>query len=157
MWFARNYYQRSEEIVRLLLGARADPSKKFGEGGKEQTPLGVACAGCCANIARLLVEARADVDSPSDTIHADRERVTHRFLSPLVLAARSGSVEIVQLLLEAAADAHAAAGRERCEALAVASGTGHVAIARLLIEARADPAKCPVRMGSPPYTLNPKP
>ena len=60
------------------------------------------------------------------------------FVSPLVLASRSGNVEIVRLLLEAAAHANDA-GRERGEALAVARDTGHAAIARLLTEACADP------------------
>ena len=60
------------------------------------------------------------------------------FVSPLVLASRSGNVEIVRLLLEAAAHANDA-GRERGEALAVARDTGHAVIARLLTEACADP------------------
>ena len=46
-------------------------------------------------------------------------------------------MEIVRLLLEAAA--HANDGRERGEALAVARDTGHAAIARLLTEACAAP------------------
>ena len=65
-----------DEIVKLLLDARADPSKKFGQAGKERTPLGVACERGCVKVVRSLLEARADVDCESAVVQVDRERLT---------------------------------------------------------------------------------
>lgn len=67
------------------------------------TALHAACRANFIEIAKLLIDAGADVDIPADATHLAR---------PLHWAARAGNLEIVKLLVEAGADVNATAGND---------------------------------------------
>lgn len=92
----------------------------------DQTPLILALAKDRTDLARLLVEAGADVNVKSETI--DR--------TALLIAVRSGDVQMVKLLL--AKGAKPDADEDRDPPVFIAIAKGHDEIARTLIESGCD-------------------
>ena len=80
-------------IVKLLLGAGADPKAKDPRGN---TPLHIACYFGNIKTARLLLEAKAELNAQNEY-----------GVTPLHMATRMGQLDVVELLLEAGADPNA--------------------------------------------------
>ena len=103
-----------------------------------ETPLGIAAQRGHVEVARLLLEARADKDKICRVGGVGGLRKT-----PLGLACREGHVEIVRLLLEAGADEYTdgQGGQGITTAIQLASSRGHVEIVRLLLETGTEKEK----------------
>lgn len=81
-----------EDIVRLLLTHSADPNVSS-QNGYSVYPIHSALANNYSNIAKMLIEAGAEVNA-----------LQHGSLSPLHLAAQHGNIDLIILLLENGAD-----------------------------------------------------
>ncbi len=90
------------------------------------TPLMLAARNGHAEIAKLLIEANADVYAKNQN-----------GFTPLMFAAEDGHAEIVKLLIKAKADVNAK-NQNGVTPLMLAAASSHVASVQLLIEAKAD-------------------
>jgi ankyrin repeat protein len=106
-------------LVKLLLERGAEPSTPS-RNGMGVTPLHSAAAGRHLEIARLLVDAGADVNARSG-----------EGFTPLHSAAQNGQAELVRLLLNYGADPHAAADGGKTPA-DLARDKGHETITSML-------------------------
>jgi len=113
------------DTVKSLLAHGADVNAK--ESARGQTALMWAVAEKHPEVARLLIDRRADV-------HA---RSTSGF-TPLLFAAQQGDLDSARMLLEAGANVNEAAPEDG-SALVVATHSGHEALALFLLEKGADP------------------
>jgi len=118
---------------------------------KGQTALMRAVAGRHSDVAHILLEAGAAVDTRSAVVQQLRgtgERSTTSpqgsiyfdagGFTPLLFAARHGAVESARVLLEAGADVNDT-GADGNSALVLAAMSGHETLARYLLERGADP------------------
>lgn len=108
-----------EDLVRLLLERGAQPGTPA-RNGMGVAPLHSAAAGQHLGIARLLVEAGADVNA-----------VSSEGFTPLHSAAQNGQIELVRMLLEHGADPTAATSGG-VKAVDFARERGHEEVARFL-------------------------
>ena len=138
----------SANIVRQLLARGADVNAL--ESSQNQTALMWAAAQGHADVARVLIEAGADLHARAKVRHRRVNTETAGFgnevvaeidrggFTPLLFAARQGSVETTQVLLAAGADPKELSP-EGTSALVVAVHSGHAPLAMLLLERGADP------------------
>ncbi len=150
--------------IRLLIEARADVNARESWGGT--TALMWAVAEGHAEAVKLLLEAGADVNARSHYVAAANgrgfegrtpsaarteekvEEFASGWLTPLVFAARDGSVELLRMLVAAGADVNAVAGDGKT-ALAVAIFNGHYAAASFLVDSRTDVNKADAQRFTP--------
>jgi ankyrin repeat protein len=141
------------EAIRVLVAAGADVNAKESWGGT--TPLMWAASEGNAEAARLLITRGADVNARSHYIAAANGRgfegrtpVANRtdpkteefasgWLTPLMLAAREGDLELARVLVDAGADVDAVAGDGKT-ALALAIFNGNYDVASYLVDSEAD-------------------
>ena len=139
--------------IRVLLEAGADVNAKETWGGT--TALMWAVSEGHADAARMLIAAGADVNAKSNYVAAANGRgfegrtpVANRsdpksedfasgWLTPLMLAAREGAVELARILVAAGADVNAAAGDGKT-ALALAIFNGNYEVGSFLVDSKAD-------------------
>jgi ankyrin repeat protein len=139
--------------LRLLVEAGADVNAKETWGGT--TALMWAVSEGHVEAARLLIAAGADVNARSNFVAAANGRgfegrtplttatdvkaaeFASGWLTPLMLAAREGHVELSRLLVSAGADVNAAAGDGKT-ALALAIFNGNYEVASFLVDNKAD-------------------
>ncbi|HET9191956.1 MAG TPA: ankyrin repeat domain-containing protein [Vicinamibacterales bacterium] len=139
--------------IRLLVEAGADVNAKETWGGT--TALMWAVSEGHVEAARLLIAAGADVNARSNFVAAANGRgfegrtpltnatdakpaeFASGWLTPLMLAAREGHVELSRLLVSAGADVNAAAGDGKT-ALALAIFNGNYEVASFLVDNKAD-------------------
>lgn len=139
--------------VRLLVEAGADVNAKETWGGT--TALMWAVSEGHLDAARLLIAAGADVNARSNFVAAANGRgfegrtpltgttdvkaaeFASGWLTPLMLAAREGHVELSRVLVGAGADVNAAAGDGKT-ALAMAIFNGNYEVASFLVDNKAD-------------------
>ena len=139
--------------VRLLVEAGADVNVKETWGGT--TALMWAVSEGHLEAARLLIAAGADVKARSNFVAAANGRgfegrtplpnatdaktaeFASGWLTPLMLAAREGHVDLSRLLVSAGADVNAAAGDGKT-ALALAIFNGNYEVASFLVDNKAD-------------------
>src|SRR5688572_25368823 len=139
--------------IRLLVEAGADVNVKETWGGT--TALMWAVSEGHLEAARLLIAAGADVKARSNFVAAANGRgfegrtpltnatdakpaeFASGWLTPLMLAAREGHVELSRLLVSAGADVNAAAGDGKT-ALALAIFNGNYEVASFLVDNKAD-------------------
>ena len=116
-----------EVIVKLLLGAGADPNKAIEQG----TPLQFAVSSYHINVVRLLLDAGADPNKRGEYGH----------FPPLFLAVlrakKSKEITMVRMLIDAGADPNVV--DTGFTALYSAARDGKSGIVRVLLEAGADP------------------
>ena len=124
-------------MVRTLIQAGADVDAGVQKGDSKlptgTTPLIMAAQGGHEGIARLLIDAGADVNyvMPESTSSVSG-------ISALIFAANQGSESLVRLLIDAGADVnYKVPGRRGTTALKVACGRGHKDTAKLLRKAGA--------------------
>ena len=117
-------YQDDPEMVRLLVGAGADPDVANELG---VTPLVLACANGNPIIVRLLLDAGAEADVAVGTGE-----------TALMGCARTGNQDAVAALVAANADVNAREPVEQQTALMWAVAHSHTEVARLLLESGAD-------------------
>ena len=152
------------DAVRLLLEARADVNAKESWGGT--TALMWAVAQGHAEAARLLIAAGGDVNARSHYVAAANgrgfegrtpvasrteekvEEFASGWLTPLMLAARDGSLELARILVEAGADVDAEAGDGKT-ALALAIFNGSYDVASFLVDRKADVNKADAQRFTP--------
>jgi ankyrin repeat protein len=152
------------DAVRLLVEARADVNAKENWGGT--TALMWAVAEGHAEAARLLIAASADVDARSHYVAAANgrgfegrtpaasrteekvEEFASGWLTPLMFAARDGSVELTRILVDAGADVNAVAGDGKT-ALALAIFNGGYDVASLLVDRKTDVNKADAQRFTP--------
>jgi ankyrin repeat protein len=141
------------DAIGVLLEAAAKVNVKESWGGT--TPLMWAVSEGHAGAARALIGAGADVNARSnyvaaangrgfegrtpvaDKADAKVEEFASGWLTPLMLAAREGSVELAGILVDASADVNARSGDGKT-ALALAIFNGNYDVASLLIDRKAD-------------------
>ncbi|CAE7578832.1 warA [Symbiodinium sp. CCMP2592] len=111
--------------VEAILQRPQDPGSCEGR----NMPLCKAAAGGHLEIARLLVEAKAEPDAQEKRIAGDP--------TPLMLACFSGRIEVLRFLLEAGASPDRCC-EENVSSLFVAANVGHLEVVRLLLGSRAD-------------------
>ena len=139
--------------IRLLVEAGADVNAKETWGGT--TALMWAVSEGHLEAARLLIAAGADVSARSNFVAAANGRgfegrtpltnasdakpteFASGWLTPLMLAAREGHIELSRLLVGAGADVNAAAGDGKT-ALALAIFNGNYEVASFLVDSKAD-------------------
>jgi ankyrin repeat protein len=139
--------------IRVLLEAGADVNARENWGGT--TALMWAVSEGHAEAARLLIAAGADVNARSNYVAAANGRgfegrtplapstevkaaeFASGWLTPLMLAAREGSVDVARILVGAGADVNAVAGDGKT-ALAIAIFNGNYEAATLLVDSKAD-------------------
>ncbi len=139
--------------VRLLIEAGAEVNAKEAWGGT--TALMWAVSEGHVEAARLLIAAGADVKARSNfvapangrgfegrtpltgTADAKAAEFASGWLTPLMLAAREGHVELSRVLVGAGADVNAAAGDGKT-ALAMAIFNGNYEVASVLVDSKAD-------------------
>jgi uncharacterized protein len=139
--------------IRVLLEAGADVNAKETWGGT--TALMWAVSEGHADAARMLIAAGADVNAKSNYVAAANGRgfegrtpVANRsdpkseefasgWLTPLMLAAREGDVELARILVGAGADVNAVAGDGKT-ALALAIFNGNYEVGSFLVDSKAD-------------------
>ena len=139
--------------IRVLLEAGADVNAKETWGGT--TALMWAVSERHADAARMLIAAGADVNAKSNYVAAANGRgfegrtpVANRsdsksedfasgWLTPLMLAAREGDVELARILVGAGADVNAVAGDGET-ALALAIFNGNYEVGSFLVDSKAD-------------------
>ncbi len=137
----------ASETVALLLDAGADPNAAEFE--RDQTALMWAAAQGHAGVAQLLIDAGADLHARSRVWHqlentagntntSGNFRMAHGGSTPLLFAARGGSLETARVLVEAGADPDdtAASGTS---ALVIAAHSGHGPFGIYLLQRGADP------------------
>lgn len=115
-------WNQDTQMVKLLLNNGADPKQKFK--GKESS---IACLEIAAQeglleIARLLVNANADIHEMSFRGH-----------TPLRIAARNGRIELVKYFLSKGAEVDTK-GDDIATPLEHAASKGHFEIVKLLVE-----------------------
>ena len=113
------------DIVKALLAHGANVNAK--EGARGQTALMWAVAEKHPEVARLLIDQRADVHARSAS-----------GFTPLLFAAEQGDLDSARILLDAGADVNDAAPEDG-SALIVATHSGHEALALFLLEKGANP------------------
>ena len=119
----------SAPLVRMLLGADADPNLRTNKGG---APLYRACAtGASSEIVKALLDARADADFGDAKSGA----------TPLHEASARGDADAARLLTAAGADADLRDHHSGNTALLRAVGVGSFSTARVLLAGHADAAK----------------
>jgi len=141
------------DAIGVLVEAGAKVNTKEIWGGT--TPLMWAVSEGHAGAARALIGAGADVNARSnyvaaangrgfegrtplaDKADAKVEEFASGWLTPLMLAAREGSVELAGILVDASADVNARSGDGKT-ALALAIFNGNYDVASLLIDRKAD-------------------
>jgi len=141
------------DAIRVLLEGGANVNAKENWGGT--TPLMWAASEGHADAAGLLIAAGADVNARSHYVPAANGRgfegrtpVANRtedtpeefasgWLTPLMLAAREGHLDVALALLGGGADVNAAAGDGKT-ALAIAIFNGHYELASTLVDHKAD-------------------
>jgi len=139
--------------IRVLIEAGADVNAKETWGGT--TALMWAVSEGHADAVRMLIAAGADANAKSNYVAAANGRgfegrtpVANRsepkseefasgWLTPLMLAAREGNVELARILVGAGADVNASAGDGKT-ALALAIFNGNYDVASLLVDSKAD-------------------
>ena len=152
------------DAVRLLIEARADVNEKEHWGGT--TALMWAVAEGHGEAARLLIAAGADVNARSHYVAAANgrgfegrtpaasrteekvEEFASGWLTPLMFAARDGSVELTRILVDAGADVNAVAGDGKT-ALALAIFNGGYDVASLLVDRKTDVNKADAQRFTP--------
>jgi len=152
------------DAVRLLIESRADVNAKEHWGGT--TALMWAVAEGHGGAARLLIAAGADVNARSHYVAAANgrgfegrtpaasrteekvEEFASGWLTPLMFAARDGSVELTRILVDAGADVNAVAGDGKT-ALALAIFNGGYDVASLLVDRKTDLNKADAQRFTP--------
>jgi ankyrin repeat protein len=152
------------DAIRMLIEAGGNVNAKETWGGT--TPLMWAVSEGHVNAARLLIEAGADVNARSNYIaaangrgfegrtplanrtEAKPEEFASGWLTPLMLAAREGDVEMARLLVTSRADIDAIAGDGKT-ALALAVFNGNYDIASFLVDNKADVNKADAQRFTP--------
>jgi ankyrin repeat protein len=141
------------DAIQVLLNAGADVNAKERWGGT--TPLMWAVSEGHTAAARLLIGAGADVNARShylaaangrgfegrtpvaSRVDAKPEEFASGWLTPLMLAAREGHLDVARILVAAGADIDAAAGDGKT-ALAIAIFNGSYELASFLVDNKAD-------------------
>lgn len=113
-------------IVRVLLGAGADPNLQAGEERAWSTPLMAAAGNGRSEIVTSLLQAGANVNAP-----------TPAGFTALILAADNGHLEAVRRLVNAHADVNAK-NNYGWTALTGAASNGHIEVIRMLLRVGAD-------------------
>ncbi len=135
----------SPEIVRMLLVPGADVNAR--ESTLGETALIWAAAANRAEAARLLINAGADVNLRATKLDYPKDRfglegvltiLPHGDWTPLMYAAREGSLETARVLADAGAELNAQ-DPDGTTALVFAILNGHFDTAALLVEKGADP------------------
>jgi ankyrin repeat protein len=136
------------DIVRALLAPGAGPADPNArEATLGETPLIWAAAANSAEAARLLIAAGADVNARSNTLEYPKDRfglegvltiLPRGYWTPLMYAAREGSLEAATVLAGAGADLNAQ-DPDGTTALVFAILNGHFDTAAMLVEKGADP------------------
>ena len=150
--------------IRVLLEAGADVNAKETWGGT--TALMWAVSEGHADAARMLIAAGADVNAKSNYVAAANgrgfegrtpvatrsdpkaEEFASGWLTPLMLAAREGDVELARILVGAGADVNAVAGDGKT-ALALAIFNGNYEVASFLVDSKADVNKADAQRFTP--------
>lgn len=150
--------------IRVLLEAGADVNAKETWGGT--TALMWAVSERHADAARMLIAAGADVNAKSNYVAAANgrgfegrtpvatrsdpksEEFASGWLTPLMLAAREGDVELTRILTGAGADVNAVAGDGKT-ALALAIFNGNYEVASVLVDSKADVNKADAQRFTP--------
>ena len=120
-------YVQDAEATAMLIDAGANVNVRNNYG---VSPLALAAKNGNANIIGQLMKAGADPDDPINYINADE--------TPLMHAARAGSVEAVNMLLLAGAKVNARESWNGQTALHWAAAEGHGAVVEALIAGGAD-------------------
>jgi len=135
----------SPELVELLLKAGSNPNARgraFGE-----TALMLAAAANQANTVRVLIAHGAEIDARSNELHYTKDRfglegvltiLPHGNWTPLMYAAREGSLDAARVLSEAGANPNLA-DPDGTTALLFAIMNGHYDTAAMLVERGANP------------------
>ena len=152
------------DAIRVLVEAGADVNAKETWGGT--TPLMWAVAEGHAEAATVLIAAGADVNARSHYVAAANGRgfegrtplasstdaktaeFASGWLTPLMLAAREGDIELARILIGAGADVNAAAGDGKT-ALALAIFNGNYDVASFLVDSKADVNKADAQRFTP--------
>jgi len=152
------------DAIRLLLEAGAGVNAKESWGGT--TALMWAVAEGHAEAAKLLIAAGADVNARSHYVAAANgrgfegrtpsarrteekaEEFASGWLTPLMFAAREGSLELARILIDAGAGVDAAAGDGKT-ALALAIFNGNYEVASFLVDSNADVNKADAQRFTP--------
>jgi ankyrin repeat protein len=152
------------DAIRVLVEAGANVNAKESWGGT--TPLMWAVSEGHADAARLLIDAGADVNARSHYVAAANGRgfegrtplansadakaadFASGWLTPLMLAAREGDVELARILVGARADVDAAAGDGKT-ALSLAIFNGNYEVASFLVDNEADVNKAEAQRFTP--------
>ena len=132
------------DTVKVLHAHGADVNAK--ESSEEQTALMWAVAEKHLEVARVLIEAGADVHARSRTLKKPKATGSYYAptlqpyggYTPLLFAARENNLDVVRLLLAAGANVNDAAA-DGVTPLLVATVRGHVELAAALMERGADP------------------
>ena len=118
----------SEQVAELLISAGADIEATTEPDMGSDHPLHLAASkSTLAPIAKRLVQHGARVDSLNGVGE-----------TPLIVAAKSGNVEVTAILLSAGADARRQDGRYHMSALHYAAAEGQIQVAEALIAAGVD-------------------
>jgi ankyrin repeat protein len=154
----------STGAIRVLTEAGANVNARETWGGT--TPLMWAASEGHAEAARMLVAAGADVNARSNYVAAANGRgfegrtplagaadpkvaeFASGWLTPLMLAAREGHVEVARLLVAAGPDIDATAGDGKT-ALALAIFNGNYDVASFLVDSKADVNKADAQRFTP--------
>jgi uncharacterized protein len=152
------------DALRVLLEAGSEVNAKESWGGT--TALMWAASGGNADAARMLIAAGADVNARSAYVAAANgrgfegrtpntartetkvEEFASGWLTPLMLAARDGNLEMARILVEAGADVNAGAGDGKT-ALAIAIFNGNYDVASFLVARKADVNKADAQRFTP--------
>ena len=122
------------EVVRVLLEAGASPNMVSESPVHEEsmTPLGMVVILGLVDVARLLLESRANTEQvfASDSYYVRGEY--RQSIGCLHAAAQGGCVPLVELLLEARADARRVAGNSNETPLQRAEAKGNAEVAAVL-------------------------
>lgn len=112
-----------ETVLEIIKSDKVNKRNLSGE-----NPLHEACSQGQIELIKLLIEAKADVNS----------RDKYNGYTPLIHASFGGDLEIVKLLIKTGADVNVAASTTDDTALAIASFHGHTKVVKLLLESGAD-------------------